>query len=84
MMNPTRKNVKSDRQGRGVGTFASLILLLVVGIGLTAVQPAWAASETQTAGATSGTGWTNLTWQVLDSASGSQTTAPSNTNKATL
>ena len=43
-MNPTRIKMKTDRQGRGVGTFASLILLLVVGIGLAAVQPAPAAT----------------------------------------
>ena len=66
---------------RGIRAFASLVLLLVVCIGLTAVQPARAADTTwKTAGSASGdAGWTNFTTTNLASSDNSYATNTSGT-----
>ena len=89
MMNLTAAKIKACRQarcpdGRGMGGLQLMLLLLVICFGLSIVPPALAASDTRTAASATGTGWTNLSATVLDSASGSLATSPNNTNKATL
>jgi len=74
MMNLTAANIKIGRQalspeGRGVHVLQGILLLLIVCIGLAAVQPALAASDGPRTGAvlSSGTSWSNFTTTSLGS-----------------
>jgi hypothetical protein len=72
MMNLTAANIKARRQardpeGRGVHALQGMLLLLIVCIGLAAVQPALAATDGPRTGAvlSSGTSWSNFTTTSL-------------------
>jgi CheY-like chemotaxis protein len=91
-MNLTTAKFKARMQahgpdGRGMGALQLVLLLLVIGIGLSSVQPALAyftLPKTPGADVGTATGWTNFSYTTLASASSSLATAPNSTNPGTV
>jgi hypothetical protein len=86
MMNPTRTKIKTDRQGRGIGTFAGLILLMVICMGLIAVQPIWATTQGPSTGAvnSSGTYWNSFTTGTLNASDDTRASNDQNSDYGVL